>query len=204
MLLLPDRKKTLSLKGHAPALSRFSIYLGQIRAAGQDGAGGLCVPPLAPSRWTSLYGEYERLVNGSDPGKTRVTLTGLTCRATRPCCRNIARAGTLAVSSLRERTESVSRSRRTTFRALASRRRTIEADRTSLREAHLDPERNRRWAEHCGSVNKIGTGAPSWFHVGARVPTYAAETWTAPPPMNGVLQRRAGQPEHPLSGIISF
>jgi hypothetical protein len=26
---------------------------------------------------------------------------------------------------------------------------------------------------------------------------------TAPPPMNGVLQRRAGQPEHPLKGIIS-
>jgi hypothetical protein len=49
----------------------FSIFLGQIRAAGQDGAGGLCVPPLAPSRWTSLYGEYERLVNGSDPGKTQ-------------------------------------------------------------------------------------------------------------------------------------
>ena len=37
----------------------------------------------------------------------------------------------------------------------------------------------------------------SWFHDGARVPTYAAETATAPPPMNGVLQRRAGQPEHP-------
>src|SRR5947208_584210 len=37
----------------------------------KDGAGGLCVPPLAPSRWASLYGEYERLVNGSDPGKTQ-------------------------------------------------------------------------------------------------------------------------------------
>jgi hypothetical protein len=45
----------------------FSIFLGQWK----DGAGGLCVPPLAPSREVSLYGEYERLVNGSDPGQTR-------------------------------------------------------------------------------------------------------------------------------------
>src|SRR5207244_10141967 len=44
-----------------------------------------------------------------------VTLTGLTCSAIRLCCRNNARAGALAVSSLRERTESLSRSRRTTF-----------------------------------------------------------------------------------------
>ena len=29
--------------------------------------------------------------------------------------------------------------------------------------AHLDRERNRRWAEHCGSVNEIGAFA--WFMV---------------------------------------
>src|ERR1051326_455034 len=27
---------------------------------------------------------------------------------------------------------------------------------TPRRSAHLDPERNCRWAEHCGSVNEIG------------------------------------------------
>src|SRR5260370_42421225 len=35
-----------------------------------------------------------------------------------------------------------------------------------LREPHLDRERNRRWAEHCSSVNEIGAKAcfmvPRW------------------------------------------
>jgi hypothetical protein len=45
-----------------------------------------------------------------------------------------------------------------------------------LKEAHLDPERNRRWAELCESVKQKGAFADLWFHHGTRVPTYAAET----------------------------
>jgi hypothetical protein len=97
------------------AQSCFSAFSGQIRAVGKMAQEGYAFRPLRHPGGLPCTGKHERLVNGSDERENSVTLTGLTCRAIRLCCRNNARAGALAASSLRERTESLSRSRRTTF-----------------------------------------------------------------------------------------
>jgi len=50
--------------------------------------------------------------------------------------------------------------------SLASGKGTQNSPTSLWREAHLDRERNRRWAEHCSSVNEIGAKAcfmvPRW------------------------------------------
>src|SRR5947208_406096 len=52
--------------------------------------------------------------------------------------------------------------------------------------AHLDRERNRRWAEHCGSVKQKGAGAGSWFHDGTSRLLLQVNRGLRPP-VNGVL-----------------
>lgn len=65
------------------------------------------------------------------------------------------------------------------------------------------PGAESRWAGH--GRNALARSAPkpaSWLHDGARAPTSAAERATACLPMHRVPRRRAGSPEHPLSGAI--
>src|SRR5579872_3990539 len=59
---------------------------------------------------------------------------------------------------------------------------------TSLwREAHLDRERTRRWAEHCRSVNEIGAKACAHGSTMERErPRLPRKVLAARPPMNGV------------------